>query len=761
MDEDVENYLPDTQSVDDRVLKDVLAYVEVRCGFENRSKAVSKQLELLGANISNRLTKEVTHVIWKDGKPSTYERAVKWGIHILSVLWVDSCRQNQQHVAESLFQVKTGDDGSPIIGRLKRLKSMQPKLIEDQIKKSSEKFAKRKKRKADEAADIIHRPYVFAAGSPFSPMAIHPKLSTPDTPNSMRCALEALDRAKKSGTDDIPDSPVHGERSIPLHKRLFSATASSDDVSDYGRSSPAKTTAGLQRTTSGTDSSTTVILKEQDKKSGKLKSQLNSQRRKTLSSSCSGLSQTKATRRSSRRCSVMKEPVARLVFEEPTNDEGHTSESSRNLSPVFSKNSADSVFDFYSETTSQNNMKKMDNSNKMNHNKTPSNVSTKSKLKRVAVSENPSFHNDINSNKKHTIQKEMNEPKSQKRKRSGNKTKQGKKILTNIFDDDSSSSGSLKEMNKTRKKRRLLAINDFGTPPLQLMEPSASSASDSADSICEQVDGGVLLKKKKDETKKATVFVTAKGLGNSVEEFHFKRRNMKQRKTKKTTSLPSGSSSSSDSISSSEERHCKKNVGRIQVRGSSKEKAKRTLCMTSLSQSNQGLVISIIRKLGDFEIVDTVCESTTHVILGRERRTLNVLAAIARGCWLLSLEWVLKSLEDGVWLPEEPFEQHELYPSAQLSRLEHCASGGAYRADLFSSFSPMFISDDTTASADRIQELVEWCGGHVCSSARNARLGIGKTQPRGSLKTVDEKWVYDCINELQTRPLHDYSVASL
>ena len=49
---------------------------------------------------------------------------------------------------------------------------------------------------------------------------------------------------------------------------------------------------------------------------------------------------------------------------------------------------------------------------------------------------------------------------------------------------------------------------------------------------------------------------------------------------------------------------------------------------------------SIVKKLGNFSVVTHVEEKTTHVILGDRRRTINVLRGIARGCWLLSLEWV-------------------------------------------------------------------------------------------------------------------------
>ena len=56
--------------------------------------------------------------------------------------------------------------------------------------------------------------------------------------------------------------------------------------------------------------------------------------------------------------------------------------------------------------------------------------------------------------------------------------------------------------------------------------------------------------------------------------------------------------------------------------------------------SEQDIVLSVVRKLGGFFIEDRVSSSTSHVIAGSPRRTLNVLMAIAQGSWLVSPMWV-------------------------------------------------------------------------------------------------------------------------
>ena len=56
--------------------------------------------------------------------------------------------------------------------------------------------------------------------------------------------------------------------------------------------------------------------------------------------------------------------------------------------------------------------------------------------------------------------------------------------------------------------------------------------------------------------------------------------------------------------------------------------------------SEQGIVKGIVKKLGKFHLLNKVSESTTHVVSGSNRRTLNILYGIARGCWIVSQEWV-------------------------------------------------------------------------------------------------------------------------
>ncbi|XP_063602255.1 uncharacterized protein LOC134778263 [Penaeus indicus] len=85
------------------ILRGVIAYVEVRMGSDNRSQVIKEQLKVLGAEVRDRLSPDTTHVIFKDGSKATFNRAQKRGLHLVSSLWLEACREKLQRVPEALY----------------------------------------------------------------------------------------------------------------------------------------------------------------------------------------------------------------------------------------------------------------------------------------------------------------------------------------------------------------------------------------------------------------------------------------------------------------------------------------------------------------------------------------------------------------------------------------------------------------------------------------------------------------------------------
>ncbi|NXG89464.1 MCPH1 protein, partial [Stercorarius parasiticus] len=188
------------------------------------------------------------------------------------------------------------------------------------------------------------------------------------------------------------------------------------------------------------------------------------------------------------------------------------------------------------------------------------------------------------------------------------------------------------------------------------------------------------------------------------------------------------------------------------------QKPTRTLVMTSMSSEMQNTVIQVVNKLGDFLFSDDVCETTSHVVTGSPRRTLNVMLGIARGCWIVSYEWVLWSLELGRWISEEPYELSSSFPAAPICRLQRQLSTGKYQQNLFSNQPVMFVSPTSQPPCKKLTELIQLSGGKICKALRQAKICIGKNPGKKyqEIKCLSEQWVLDSITQHTVCPMENY-----
>ncbi|NWY38473.1 MCPH1 protein, partial [Sylvia atricapilla] len=188
------------------------------------------------------------------------------------------------------------------------------------------------------------------------------------------------------------------------------------------------------------------------------------------------------------------------------------------------------------------------------------------------------------------------------------------------------------------------------------------------------------------------------------------------------------------------------------------QKPTRTLVMTSMSSEEQNIVIQVVKKLGDFLFSNEVCETTSHVVTGSPRPTLNVLLGIARGCWIVSYEWVLWSLELGHWISEEPYELSSSFPAAPICRLQRHLSTGKYQQNLFSNQPVMFVSPTSQTPCKKLIELIQLAGGKICKSLRQAKICIGKKPGKKyqEIISLSEKWVLDSIIHYTICPMENY-----
>jgi hypothetical protein len=249
-DEETEAEVPESEALtppmaDDRgtasndgILSSVSAFVEVRTVHENRSQCVQDQLKALGATICARLTKDVTHVIFKDGGLSTYNKAKKLGTYIVSVTWIEGCKREGRIVDEALFPTMSKEkyDSPSLFPKLRKAKSMQPKYDEERSRqveaamKRREKTLRKKKddekdksRKLDGSLTKMHYPVpLHYYNSPRLDEERRQRLkSKVEDPDNIMNVLNEMDAAGEEDEDALSQSSQSSEDfNTPLARRL-------------------------------------------------------------------------------------------------------------------------------------------------------------------------------------------------------------------------------------------------------------------------------------------------------------------------------------------------------------------------------------------------------------------------------------------------------------------------------------------------------------------------------------------------------------
>ena len=178
-DEEANEDLPCTQPSFKFILEGVVAYVEVRTGSENRSACVKNRLESLGAKVLETLNTNCTHLVFKDGSLSSYNKAKKLGLYIVSVSWIEACRNDCSRLPEVSYPCSNREryEAPGLFPKLRKAKSMQPKPEKDFIRALDMKISRKEKAKQriEEKAkaakkaekDRLYNPFSYRVRNPF------------------------------------------------------------------------------------------------------------------------------------------------------------------------------------------------------------------------------------------------------------------------------------------------------------------------------------------------------------------------------------------------------------------------------------------------------------------------------------------------------------------------------------------------------------------------------------------------------------------
>ncbi|XP_033331769.2 microcephalin [Megalopta genalis] len=179
------------------------------------------------------------------------------------------------------------------------------------------------------------------------------------------------------------------------------------------------------------------------------------------------------------------------------------------------------------------------------------------------------------------------------------------------------------------------------------------------------------------------------------------------------------------------------------------KKAQRiNIVMTGLCNDDKNIVKSVVKSLGHAKIESNVTKRTTHVVTTGVR-TINLLHGIIRGCWLVSLEWVLKSLENSAWLNPEEYEMTHFSKAVLENRKDRQLFGTAYVPELFAACGQLYIGKGTTPPYNVLKDLIKTAGGHITERPEAAKIII-------DAKGLKETWVLDCITTGELQPFDQY-----
>lgn len=178
---------------------------------------------------------------------------------------------------------------------------------------------------------------------------------------------------------------------------------------------------------------------------------------------------------------------------------------------------------------------------------------------------------------------------------------------------------------------------------------------------------------------------------------------------------------------------------------------------TSCHKDDINLVRELIKNFGKFSFSDSVNINTSHVISGEGRRTLNLLKGLLQGCWLVTKEWVLASLEEGKWTDEEPYEMVDFSPAVRSVRLDKAAFEGAFKSDLFRDCGVVYVSTSCRAPREELKQLIISGGGSVANLVKVSDIIVGEDRSDITTCCVTEKWILDSIQFHVIMPFADYT----
>ncbi|XP_036989797.2 microcephalin isoform X3 [Artibeus jamaicensis] len=698
------------------VLKDVVAYVEVWSanGTENYSKTFTNQLVEMGAKVSKTFNKQVTHVVFKDGYQRTWDKAQERGVKLVSVLWVEKCRTEGAHADEALFPAARPPEHLPCLVR-KKHKCMQPKDFtpktpenDKRLQKKFEKMANELQRQKTTLGDDVPVLLFESSGSlVYSPttavhrghhLAMEKRLqemkekrenlsltssqlmeepcddssweaSLDISRDTALCSDDSLAGGLQSSFDELCGGSGCGQQDRSRGGRTMETRSAHPSASPQhcSRSTPRKPTRPVPEEEGGgwrgaaggavaphAGPSAQVVKMRGEKRS--LSPVPPAPKGCRVGRPGPGGSSEKRGRPSEHRESPREGSLERRQCgREPPAPRVRLfqAEKRQQLTAWPAVEPWDYAASSYEDYFSPENLRERSSETLPPGQRSPSSparfacAAGLSKRQRTSVLEMADFS---------CLGRSLTSPDL-----AGSTAKRSARLGEPASVQPDTALGRVAPETPPAAKgtsgchQQGEVRTEEGTGP----EGSGCPCTDPELTHPPAHPGGATPTEGNDSEVKDSV-----GVFPGLQE-----EDPTSRAPSASEGVEDGPARHGDLEGSRAGRKDRSGPHEASQRRGKGQKPTRTLVMTSLPSEEQSIVVQVVAKLKGFSVAREVCGSTTHVLAGQALRTLNVLLGLARGCWILSYEWALWSLELGHWISEEPFELSASFPAAPIRSL--------------------------------------------------------------------------------------------
>ncbi|KAH8301396.1 hypothetical protein KR059_001999 [Drosophila kikkawai] len=802
------------------LLKDVVIYVEVRTGNDNRSEGVRTVIAKMGAQVNDRLRRNTTHVVFKDGLLSTYKKAMEWQIPVVSILWIEACKVQRKLCDPSQFPISNIHkyEYPELFGKIPRVRCMQtdyeqknwvpkrqvtPKSSKDTEPGSGNKRTQLGTPTSTPKNDISrffravnHKKTVDDDATESPATKLLNRIS-----NGSYTPLPALATGKQKTRNGSGDAVAaiqpQAQRSLQFTENPNSNTPQTSSTSRPPRRSTVEptpvTTTPPVRTTRRRSCAADIGSKQPttEPRMTRRRSSLfiNSVTEEADPPPTSVLEPRMTRRRSS--LLVASKPqedsapkqIIETICEELAPTEGdmnsivmeETIKAAQKTNCVEQSIEISAVQAEVSHIADRRGTLYVSEAMDITVPKRRSVATSCTMLRDDMYGGSPSLNNE-NSTMEEPLTPIFSSTRLPGAKSTGNR----RRTLFNL--DMDLVNENIERMNESHRRSLALAneaeLGECHVIPSveQKQVPEETPSTEPKRRRLFNPNDEVVISPPKSSRKRASF----SGSTGSVQK---RRRTLAVVPSTTETSsealpapatkraLPEETEETSDNFVTPEpsvdtvpggEEIATPTPDAAPAKPSKPRSRIRTLVHTNMHQEQILVIHKALRRLRGMRLDPTVTQRTTHLVSLEPRRTLNLLRGLMRGVWIVSYQWVLASMRAGKWVNEEPYELTRFSRAIEICRTERQAFGVHYQCELFRFMETFYVSSlCRPIQFNNMKELLLLGGAKLTENRFKAKYVIGdKRRVEDERLYLSPYWVLDSITNMQIQRFGKYLMKS-